>query len=269
LSLLRSALSATGPHTIIIEKLAVWIELAVCVTYGNVTMIRILFLVASLLAFPVQAATPRQMDVLYDLYRNGHKLGQVADTFTRSGTLYTLVSETRAIGPLKMFWPGIVRLTSVGQVTPRGLRPAQFRHARSAAPDKLATAHFDWERHNVSYQYKDESWQVSGLQEGAQDQLSQLYQFMFMPSLPGDYVQQVVSGRDLKEHRYTRSDGGAIQTPLGELVTQQYQRVTEQTNEKSVTVWISPGYDNLPVRIRVSEDGVTFEQRLVRASVKG
>jgi hypothetical protein len=92
---------------------------------------------------------------------------------------------------------------------------------------------------------------------------------MFMPSLPGDYVQQVVSGRDLKEHRYTRSDGGAIQTPLGELVTQQYQRVTEQTDEKSVTVWISPGYDNLPVRIRVSEDGVTFEQRLVRASVKG
>ena len=208
------------------------------------------------------------MSLVYDLYRNGHKLGQVTDTFTRSGSRYTLVSETRASGPLKMLWPGNIRLESVGVVTPQGLRPVQFQHARSDAPNKLATARLDWKQRSIDYRYKGESHQVNGLQNGAQDQLSQLYQFMFLPRQPVDYGLPVVSGRDLHDYRYARSEGGAIQTPLGVLATQQYQRITDKPDEKVVTVWIAPARNNLPVQVRVSEDGVTLEQRLVRASVK-
>ena len=51
---------------------------------------------------------------------------------------------------------------------------------------------------------------MNGLQDGAQDQLSQLYQFMFAPRLPADYSLQVISGRDLNDYRYVRSEGGAI-----------------------------------------------------------
>ena len=232
-------------------------------------MIKLFLLAASLFAGSVLAAGPSQMNVVYDLYRNGIKLGQVTDTFTRSGTRYTLVSETRATGPLKMLWPGNIRLESTGVVTPQGLRPAQFQHARSDAPNKLATARLDWNQRSITYQYKGETRRVDGLQPGAQDQLSQLYQFMFAPSLPADYSVQVVSGRDLNDYHYARSDGGAIQTPLGALATQQYQRITQKPDEKAITVWVAPARNNLPVQVRVSEDGVTVEQRLVRASVKG
>jgi hypothetical protein len=227
-----------------------------------------LFLAFSLFATATQAA-PLQMSVVYDLYRNGHKLGQVTDTFSRSGSRYTLTSETRASGPLKMLWPGTIRLESTGVVTSRGLRPTQFQHARSDAPHKLATARLDWKQRNIIYQYQGESRRVDGLQAGAQDQLSQLYQFMFAPSLPADYSLQVVSGRDLNDYRYAKSDGGAIQTPLGALATHQYQRITQKTDEKAVTVWVAPVRNNLPVQVRVIEDGVTLEQRLVSASVKG
>jgi len=230
-------------------------------------MLRILLLTVSLLSTAVWAA-PQQMDVVYDLYRNGQKLGQVTDTFTRNGARYILTSETRASGPLKILWPGTIRLESTGVVTPQGLRPTQFQHARSDAPHKLATARLDWTQRSIAYQYKGESWQLSGLQDGAQDQLSQFYQFMFAPGLPADFSLQVVSGRDLNDYRYARSDGGAIQTPLGTLSTQQYQRVTQKPDEKVVTVWVAPARDNLPVQIRVSEDGVTLEQRLVRASIR-
>jgi len=233
-----------------------------------VIMLKTLLLAASLFAATAQAAVPQQMSLVYDLYRNGHKLGQVTDTFTRSGTRYTLTSETRADGPLKVLWPGSIRLESTGDVTRQGLRPMQFQHARSDAPHKLATARLDWKQRSIAYQYKGESWQVNGLQSGAQDQLSQVYQFMFAPSLPVDYSLQVVSGRDLNDYRYARTDGGAIETPLGLLVTQQYQRITQQPDEKTITVWVVPARNNLPVQIRVSEDGVTLEQRLVRASVK-
>ena len=231
-------------------------------------MIKILLLAVSLLATPAQAAGPSQMSLVYDLYRNGHKLGQVTDTFTRNGTRYTLVSETRATGPLKLLWPGNIRLESVGMVTSQGLRPTQFQHARSDAPNKLATARLDWKQRSIAYQYKGESRQVNGLQNGAQDQISQLYQFMFLPRQPVDFGLQVVSGRDLNDYRYARSEGDVIQTPLGALATQQYQRITDKPDEKAVTVWVAPARNNLPVQVRVSEDGVTLEQRLVRASVK-
>ena len=232
-------------------------------------MIKLLMLAASLFAGSALAAGPSQMNVVYDLYRNGIKLGQVTDTFTRSGTRYTLVSETRATGPLKMLWPGNIRLESTGVVTPQGLHPLLFRHARSDAPHKLATARLDWKQRSIAYQYKGELRRVNGLQAGAQDQLSQLYQFMFAPSLPADYSVQVVSGRDLNDYHYARSDGGAIQTPLGALATQQYQRITQKPDQKAITVWVAPARNNLPVQVRISEDGVTLEQRLVRASVKG
>jgi hypothetical protein len=231
--------------------------------------LKLLLLATSLFAAAAQAAGPTRLNVVYDLYRNGQKLGQVTDTLTRSGTRYTLVSEARVVGPLKVLWPGSIRLESTGVVTPQGLRPSRFLHARSDAPEKLATARLDWKLHNIAYQYKGKSWQVDGLQDGAQDQLSQLYQFMFAPSVPGDYSVQVVSGRDLNDYHYVRSGGGAIQTPLGKLATQQYERITEQPEQKAITVWIAPGRNNLPVQIRVREDGVTVEQRLVRASIKG
>ncbi|MCD6707103.1 MAG: DUF3108 domain-containing protein [Thiobacillus sp.] len=230
-------------------------------------MLKTLLLAAGLFAAAAQAA-PQQMNLVYDLYRNGHKLGQVTDIFIRNGSRYTLTSETRADGPLKMLWPGVIRLESTGLVTRQGLLPTQFRHARSDAPHKLATARLDWKQRSIAWQYKGDSWTVDGLQNGTQDQLSQVYQFMFAPSLPADYSLQVVSGRDLNDYRYVKSEGGKLQTPLGALATRQYRRITKKPDEKTITVWIAPARDNLPVQIRVSEDGVTLEQRLVRASVK-
>jgi len=225
------------------------------------------WLVVCLFAAVAEAA-PQHINLVYDLYRNGQKLGQVTDTFTRNGKQYTLVSETRASGPLAMLWPGTIRLESRGEVTRQGLRPTQFQHARSDAPHKLATARLDWKQRRIDFQYKGESWQVGGLQDGAQDQLSQLYQMMFAPSLPADYTLQVVSGRDLNDYQYARSNGGAIKTPVGALATQQYLRITQTPNQKGVTLWVAPARQNLPVQVRVVDDGVTLEQRLVRASVK-
>ncbi|MDT3705956.1 MAG: DUF3108 domain-containing protein [Thiobacillus sp.] len=231
-------------------------------------MIRTFLLAASLLATGVQAAAPQQMNLVYDLYRDGYKLGQVTDTFTRTGSRYTLTSETRATGPLKMLWPGNIRLESTGEVTQDGLRPIQFEHARSDAPHKLATARLDWKQGLIAYQYKGRSWQVNGLKAGTQDQLSQLYQFMFLPVLPKEITLQVTSGKKLNDYLYTRRDGGSIRVPAGQFAVQQFVRVRDPGDEKAVTVWVAPGRDNLPVQIRVTEDNVTLEQRLVSYTPK-
>jgi hypothetical protein len=230
-------------------------------------MLKSLLLFASLFVATAHAA-PQRMEVAYDLYRNGQKLGQVTDTYVQKGEKYTLTSEMRATGPLKMLWPGSIRLESTGSVTPQGLRPEQFRHARSDAPEKLATARLDWTARHIAYRYKSESWTTPELKTGAQDQLSQLYQFMFAPKLPTDYTLQVTSGRKLSDYRYARQDGGVLATPLGRLTTLQYRRIVSDPDDKAITVWVAPARGNLPVRIRVVEDGVTLEQRLARARIQ-
>ena len=231
-------------------------------------MLKFALMLAGLFAATAHAG-PQRMELAYDLYRNGQKLGQVTDTYVQTGRQYTLKSEMRATGPLKMLWPGSIRLESSGSVSPQGLRPTAFQHARSDAPEKLATVRLDWARRSIAYRYKGESWTAPDLKVGTQDQLSQLYQFMFTPKLPSDFSLQVVSGRDLKDYRYARSDGGALATPVGRFATQQYRRIVSHPDDKVVTVWIAPARGNLPVRIRVVEDGVTLEQRLVRASIQG
>ncbi len=232
-------------------------------------MIKALLLAASLFAAGAHAAVPQQMSLVYDLYRNGHKLGQVTDTFTRSGSRYTLVSETRATGPLKMLWPGNIRLESTGEVTKAGLRPTQFRHARSDAPHKLATARLDWKQGVIAWEYRGEKWQQDGLEPGTQDQLSQAYQFMFLPKLPKDLAQQVVSGKKVNDYRYSRRDGGTLQVPAGQYATQVFERIRGPGDDKAITVWVAPAHNNLPVQIRVTEDKVTLEQRLVSVTSKG
>ena len=43
----------------------------------------------------------------------------------------------------------------------------------------------------------------------------------------------------LNDYRYAKSDGGNLKTPLGTLVTRQYQRITQKPDEKAVTVWVA------------------------------
>lgn len=232
-------------------------------------MLRMLLLAMALLVTAAHAGPPQRMELVYDLYRNGLKLGEVTDSFVRNGNQYTLVSTARARGALARLWPGTIRLESRGSVTAEGLQPQSFSHARSDAPDKLATARLDWLRQYVAYTYKGDTWETNGLAAGAQDQLSQLYQFMFIPALPADYRLQVVSGRDLNDYHYAGGDGGTLDTPLGALATRRYERITDGAGQKAVTVWVAPAHGNLPVRVRVVEDGVTVEQHLLRASVSG
>lgn len=214
------------------------------------------------------SALPQQMTVVYDLYRNGQKLGSVTDHFERHGSQYQLVSEARATGPLKFLWPTKIRLESSGEITAQGLRPQRFVHDRSDQPSKTAMANLDWIAHRVEYHYKGETFHDDSLREGAQDQLSQFYQFAFLPDLPSRLDLQVVSGRKLADYRYVRHDGGSVKVPDGTFATQVFERIMDADAEKAISVWIAPAYYHLPVRIRVIENGVTMEQRLVHLTLK-
>lgn len=213
-------------------------------------------------------AAPMRIDATYDLYRNGLKLGQVVDQLKVEHGRYTLTSESRTSGALKFLWSGVIRLESSGEVTPAGLRPLRFVHSRSDKPDKTATARFDWPAGAMNFDYRGKSWSVPGLAAGAQDQLSQIYQFAFLKTLPGDFALQVAGGRDLNDYRYAARAGETLTTPLGSFATRRYERVGQRPEDKAVSVWIAPGKHRLPLKVRIVDEGVTLEQRLVAATVR-
>ena len=214
-------------------------------------------------------AAPSQIETVYDLYRNGLKLGQVIDRMTVDKQRYTLTSESRVSGALRILWSGTVRLESTGDISPAGLRPIRFTSRRSDKPRNDALATFDWNSRSVSFSYRGETRSETGLTAGAQDQLSQVYQFAYMKSLPDKLAFQLVNGRETLDYRYLARPGESFDTPLGKLATRHYERVGQRANEKRVDVWIAPAKYNLPVRVIVVDDeGVTMEQQLVSARVK-
>lgn len=226
------------------------------------------WLAASLLFSNVAYASPQRMEAVYDLYRNGQKLGSVTDHFTRTGKSYQITSETRATGSLKMLWPGTIRLESKGEVLKTGLRPRSFIHARSDKPNKTAQALLDWPKRTIRFQYKGELREESGLRDNTQDSLSQLYQFSFLPRLPPNYSLDVVSGKNRNDYRYAQRDGGMLDVPAGQFAVREFSRIQSPDDDKSITVWIAPARNNFPVQIRVVEDGATLEQRLVKLTIK-
>lgn len=225
-------------------------------------------LTAGLLCASAAYASPQRMEAVYDLYRNGQKLGSVTDQFTRTGKNYQIVSETRATGTLKMLWPGTIRLESRGEVLRTGLRPLSFTHARSDKPNKTAQAVLDWAKRTIRFQYKGEERQENGLRDNTQDALSQLYQFTFLPRLPPNYSLDVVSGKNRNDYRYAQRDAGKLDVPAGQFAVREFSRILSPDDDKAVTVWVAPARNNFPVQIRVVEDGATLEQRLVRLTIK-
>jgi len=227
-----------------------------------------IWMAASLIGTSAAYASPQRMEAVYDLYRNGQKLGSVTDHFTRTGKSYQIVSETRATGSLKMLWPGTIRLESKGEVLKTGLRPRSFIHARSDKPNKTAKADLDWAKRTVRFQYKGETREENGLRDNTQDALSQLYQFTLLPRLPADYSLDVVSGKSRNDYRYAQRDGGVLEVPAGQFAVREFSRIQSPDDDKSITVWIAPARNNFPVQIRVVEEGTTLEQRLVKLTVK-
>jgi hypothetical protein len=216
---------------------------------------------------PALSARPTRIKAVYDLYRNGQKLGQVNDALRVEGDRYTLESVATPSGPLALIWRGTLRSESAGTLTAQGLRPSRYVQRRSDRPARDAEVEFDWKARALDYDARGKRWRDTGLADGAQDQISQLYQFAYLARQPGDFALQVVGAKKAQDYRYVARNGGTLDTPLGAFATRHYARVANADDDKSVDVWIARGLHHLPLRVRIVEDGVTLEQRLVSLAV--
>jgi hypothetical protein len=222
----------------------------------------------SLAAIPqasAQPQNPKQFELIYRFTLNGQYLGNVTDTFKRDGAQYQLTSIARPEGNLALLLP-MLTLTSEGEMQSRHFLPRRFNQSRTNAPDKTASAEFDWKQGTLTHVYKGKSKQLP-LPSGTLDALVQLYSFTLMDSLPQQIELPVTNGRKLMDYRYEKQPAERIEAALGAFEAIEYRRIA-RPDENAISVWIAPSLNNLPLRVRVQEDTGVFEQQLVQISIK-
>lgn len=225
----------------------------------------IIALILALAAPPLLAKSPQQFELVYRFTFNGHYVGEVTDRFKRDGIRYQLTSSAKPKGNLALLLP-LLTLSSEGEIKTQGFVPARYQQVRSNAPGKPTIAQFDWGKGVLTHQYKGKTVQAE-LKKGTLDALTQLYTFTLMGELPQQLEFPVSNGRKLINYRYEKQPAGRITTPMGSYEVIEYRRIADP-DENAISVWIAPGLNNLPLRIRVREDAGTFDQQLIRMNYR-
>jgi hypothetical protein len=211
---------------------------------------------------------PQAVSASYELFRNGIRFAVMKDTFEAKDGRYRIVSETRAVGPLALIAPQPLRATSSGQRTGTGLMPQLFEGGRGSNDPRRVRAEFDWEAEKLTVARRDRNESLP-LPPGTQDQLSIMYQFMFLqPDHPQVLRLTRTNGRKLEQHSYAVTTGVEIVTPLGRMTTVHLVR-QHQPNEDGVEVWLAPQHHYLPMKLVILDDkGARYETVMTRLEIK-
>ena len=166
----------------------------------------------------------------------------------RGGEGYEISSRIQAQGLIALVIPDLLQ-TSKGYLTDGGLRPVDYLYQFGDKKDKTYTAKFDWETNKLNM-HGSKGDKQAPLVEGAQDLLSFMYQFMFVPPLQNMQL-AITNGKKLDTYDYSFEGEELIQTKMGDIKTIHLLR-TSGEDEKD-ELWLALNYQYVPVKIRKSE----------------
>ena len=201
------------------------------------------------LCAPAFAAAPAGIQASYDISMSGMQIGQMVESYTRSGDHYTLSSTTTPLGLAAVFKPGKIISNSSGLIDKHGLRPQHFDHVREGDTNKDSHADFDWGTRQLTLSHK--TLHIA-LPEGTQDRLSAMYQFMFI-NFDGlsSLKFMMTDGNKLDSYHYAIGDRQKIATAAGQC-DGLYLDSQAKPGESHTEIWLSAEY-NLPCKMIITD----------------
>lgn len=174
-------------------------------------------------------------------------------------------SRYEARQQIKAFLLGARSQSSVGQITPRGLRPERFGDkARSER-----AAHFDFDKHEVIFSANTPRATIG---DGAQDRLSVFIQLgAMLAAAPGRYppgtqiTLTTVGARNADRWTFTVDGPETLDLPVGSTPALKLQRLPreDQHYDQKAELWLGTELGYLPVRIRLSQSNGDFVDLLL------
>jgi hypothetical protein len=215
------------------------------------------------------AAQPSSVKAVYDVYKDGLHVATASETFENGDGKYKAVSEQTPAGLLAIFVRTRIRVVSSGTVTAAGLRPEQFEYGRLDDASTNVSDRFDWNTGLLRMTFDGRN-ETAPLTTGAQDRLSVMYQFLFLPPerLRDLAFQMTSNGKKIENYRYQLAGEETLDTPLGKLKTLHLVKQREG-NDNGVEIWLSPDHHRFPVKLLIVEnDGSKFEQLITHIETR-
>ena len=221
------------------------------------------------LAAAAETTPPAMVRASYDVSRDGLHIFSVNETFERNGAKYQIVSESTPVGLFAVFIRTRARVVSSGSVTAAGLRPEQFEYGRLDDPSRNVSDRFDWEAGLLRMTFDGRS-ENTPIETGAQDRVSVMYQFLFLPEdrLRELSFQMTSNGKKMDRYRYLLEGTEQLDTPLGRFDTLHLVKQRDP-GENGAEIWLARERQLFPVKLVILEnDGSKFEQVITQLEIK-
>jgi hypothetical protein len=228
----------------------------------KLTQTIVLFFLGINLAF----AYPKNIQLEYDVARNGKMFAKVKESFTQNGKQYRIKSVTKGIGVYALMGERV--LTSTGAVTKEGLKPSHFELHQGKSAKKPLIADFNWAKSTLTMQVKGEK-KTEVLEKGTQDLASYLYQFMFNPPTSDEVKVTLTTGKKLNHYQYKVMARG-LKLDIAKVGYKTVHISNEAAaGDDKKQLWLAKDQFYLPVRYKLTdEDGANFEQTLTKIHVE-
>lgn len=221
-----------------------------------------LFLLGANLAF----AFPKNVQLEYDVTREGKLFAKVVEQFSQDGKQYQIKSVTKGIGVYALMGERV--LTSTGAVTKAGLKPMHFESHQGNSAKRTLIADFNWVKNLLIMLVKGET-RTAKLQQGTQDLASYTYQFMFNPPTKNEVRVAVTTGKRLNQYQYKVLARGTILDAANKSYKTLHISNQAKAGEDKKQLWLAEDQFYLPVKyLLTDEDGNNFEQTLTKIHVE-
>jgi hypothetical protein len=191
---------------------------------------------------------PARVDLVYKAFlgTRGFLIGEAVYRFEHADNQYRIATVGEARGIAALLLRGQGRLESHGNITANGLQPLEFSIERGSR-ERRETALFDWETGLVMlHEQKTEALDLPTF-----DPLTVMWHFYFSPPVDDRFGFAVATTRRVARYQFVREGNETITWSAGAIEAQRWRRKSEDGKTEAL-VWLAPGLNYVPVKMRVS-----------------
>ena len=180
------------------------------------------------------------------------KVGSLEINYKIDNNNYEIDYKAKAVGISSFFYSKSLIQKSKGSIDISGLKPDYYLY--NHGEKRKSEVFFDWESKTLTINRK-ETTDKYGLIEQAQDQLSFMFQFMFLDPLNKMQI-PITNAKVFKIYNYHYIDEVNIDTKLGYLDVLHVAKFNYQSPER-IDLWLAKKYGYLPVKISITEEDLS------------
>ena len=195
---------------------------------------------------------------------NRSEVGILNIEYSIDNDIYTITYEAKANGITSLIYSKSLVQKSEGIINEEGIQPKYYFYKYG---DKLKNeAIFDWKNKKLKITRKNKI-KFFDLVIGTQDQLSFMFQFMFLNPLKKMQI-PITNAKIFKTYNYQYIEEGRMKSKIGRINYIHVAKFNYQDPER-IDLWLAKDYGFLPFKVSITdEDLSTITQEIYKIQVE-